>query len=100
LDRADQRAERRPGADEPRPGRPPREARRPSLDLPPGEQLPAAVPQGNSLNPLYLGAAGNLPGWLALFYELGVDGLFTDNPDTGVAVLENVFENGREDDGD
>jgi hypothetical protein len=39
---------------------------------------------------LYLAAAGNLPRWLAQFYALGVDGVFTDNPDTGVAVREQV----------
>ncbi len=57
-----------------------------------GAFLPEDYREGNAANPLYLGATGNLPGWLALFYELGVDGLFTDNADTGVAVREAVFE--------
>jgi glycerophosphoryl diester phosphodiesterase len=52
--------------------------------------LPEQYRQGNSASALYLAAAGNLPGWLRLFYELGVDGVFTDNPDTGVAVREEV----------
>ncbi len=33
-------------------------------------------------------AAGNLPGWLELFYSLGVDGVFSDNADTAVAVRD------------
>ncbi len=53
--------------------------------------LPEQYRQGNPAHPMYLTAAGNLPGWLALFYQLGVDGVFTDNPDTGVAVREDVF---------
>jgi glycerophosphoryl diester phosphodiesterase len=52
--------------------------------------LPEQYRQGNSASPVYLAAAGNLPGWLAQFYALGVDGVFTDNPDTGVAVREEV----------
>jgi len=62
--------------------------------------LPEQYRQGNPAHPLYLAAAGNLLGWLALFYELGVDGVFTDNPDTGVAVREEVFvdRKGKQDD--
>ncbi|MDQ3381254.1 MAG: glycerophosphodiester phosphodiesterase [Actinomycetota bacterium] len=62
--------------------------------------LPEQYREGNPAHPLYLAAAGNLPGWLALFYELGVDGVFTDNPDTGVAVREEVFvdRKGKQDD--
>lgn len=52
--------------------------------------LPEDFRQGNSAHPLYLGAPGNLPGELKLFYELGVDGLFTDNPDVAVAVRETL----------
>jgi glycerophosphoryl diester phosphodiesterase len=48
--------------------------------------LPEDFRQGNPSSPLYLGAPGNLPGELELFYELGVDGVFSDNPDTAVAV--------------
>jgi glycerophosphoryl diester phosphodiesterase len=41
---------------------------------------PEEFRQGNAANPLYLAAPGNLPGELELFYKLGVDGLFSDNP--------------------
>ena len=54
--------------------------------------LPEQYRQGNPAHPLYLAATGNLPAWLRLFYELGVDGLFTDNADTGVAVRDEVFD--------
>jgi glycerophosphoryl diester phosphodiesterase len=53
--------------------------------------LPEQYRQGNPAHAAYLAATGNLPGWLELFYRLGVDGVFTDNPDTGVAVREEVF---------
>ena len=53
--------------------------------------LPEQFRQGNPASPAYLMATGNLPGWLARFYELGVDGLFTDNPDMGAAVRAKVF---------
>jgi hypothetical protein len=33
---------------------------------------------------LYLVAPGNFPGELELSYELGLDGVFSHNPDTGV----------------
>jgi len=48
--------------------------------------LPTDFRQGNHASPLYFGAPGNLPGELELFYELGVDGVFSDNPDIAVAV--------------
>jgi glycerophosphoryl diester phosphodiesterase len=54
--------------------------------------LPADFRQGNASSPLYLPAPGNLPGELELFYELGVDGVFSDNPDTAVAVRSELFE--------
>jgi glycerophosphoryl diester phosphodiesterase len=53
--------------------------------------LPEEFRQGNAANPLYVAAPGNLPGELEVFYELGVDGLFSDNPDTAVAVRKKVF---------
>jgi hypothetical protein len=31
-------------------------------------------------------ATGDFPGELELFYRLGIDALFTDNPDVAVAV--------------
>ena len=48
--------------------------------------LPEDFRQGNPASPAYLGATGNAPAEYALFYELGVDGLFSDNPDTAVAA--------------
>ena len=53
--------------------------------------LPEDFRQGNPSHPLYLAAPGNLPGELELFYRLGVDGLFSDNPDTAAAVRSRVF---------
>ena len=54
--------------------------------------LPDQYRQGNPASPVYLAAAGNLPGWIAHFYELGVDGIFSDNADTAVATRVEVFE--------
>jgi glycerophosphoryl diester phosphodiesterase len=54
--------------------------------------LPEDFRQGNASSPLYLAASGDLPGELELFYELEVDGLFSDNPDTAVAVRSKLFE--------
>jgi glycerophosphoryl diester phosphodiesterase len=48
--------------------------------------LPEDFRQGNPASPVYQAATGNLPAELELFYRLGVDGVFTDNPDVGVAV--------------
>jgi glycerophosphoryl diester phosphodiesterase len=53
--------------------------------------LPEEFRQGNPGSPAYLAAPGNLPGELALFYKLGVDGVFSDNADTAVAVRDTVF---------
>jgi glycerophosphoryl diester phosphodiesterase len=53
--------------------------------------LPEDFRQGSPTHPLYLAAPGNLPGELELFYKLGVDGLFSDNPETAVAVRSKVF---------
>lgn len=46
---------------------------------------------GNANSPEYLHARGDQPAELALYYELGIDGLFADNADTAVAVREKVF---------
>ena len=53
--------------------------------------LPQQYRRGNPAQPIYAAATGDLPGWLELFYELGVDGVFSDNPDTAVAVRDEVF---------
>jgi glycerophosphoryl diester phosphodiesterase len=48
--------------------------------------LPADFRQGDPSNPIFLRTTGNAPAEYALFYSLGVDGLFSDNPDTAVAA--------------
>jgi glycerophosphoryl diester phosphodiesterase len=48
--------------------------------------LPEDFRQGDSASPVHLQATGDLPAELRLFYELGVDGVFSDNPDVAVAV--------------
>jgi glycerophosphoryl diester phosphodiesterase len=53
--------------------------------------LPEDFRQGNPASPVYLQATGDFPAELRLFYKLGVDGLFTDNPDVAVAVRHQVF---------
>jgi glycerophosphoryl diester phosphodiesterase len=47
---------------------------------------------GLRLEPALPRRAGQLPGELELFYELGVDGVFSDDPDTAVAVRSVLFE--------
>jgi len=53
--------------------------------------LPEDFRQGNPASPVYLGAVGDFPGELRLFLQLGIDGLFTDNTDTAVAVRREVL---------
>ena len=48
--------------------------------------LPADFRQGNTES-----TRGNQPAELKLFFKLGVDGVFADNPDTAVAVRRKVF---------
>jgi glycerophosphoryl diester phosphodiesterase len=48
--------------------------------------LPNDFRQGNPASPVFLGAPGDLPAELELFWRLGVDGLFSDNPDVAVAT--------------
>ena len=50
--------------------------------------LPADLREGNPASPDYLAARGNQPAELKLFFKLGVDGVFADNPDTAVAVRQ------------
>ncbi|HEV7754088.1 MAG TPA: glycerophosphodiester phosphodiesterase [Baekduia sp.] len=45
----------------------------------------------------YLHARADQPAELAMYYELGVDGLFADNADTAVAVREKTFGRTRAD---
>ena len=53
--------------------------------------LPEDFRQGNPASPFYLQATGDFPAELRLFYKLGIDGLFSDNPDVAVAVRHEVF---------
>jgi glycerophosphoryl diester phosphodiesterase len=53
--------------------------------------LPLDFRQGNPASPFYLGAPGDLPAELRLFFRLGVDGVFSDNPDTAVATRHQFF---------
>ena len=53
---------------------------------------------GNPASPEFLRARGDQPAELALFYRLGVDGLFADNADTAVAVREKTFRHEEGDD--
>ncbi len=57
---------------------------------PENEFLPADLRGGDPASPQYAGARGDQPAELELFYRLGVDGLFADNPDTAVAVRETL----------
>ncbi len=47
--------------------------------------LPADFRQGDPASPAFPRATGDAPAEYRLFYGLGVDGLFSDNPDTAVA---------------
>jgi glycerophosphoryl diester phosphodiesterase len=50
---------------------------------------------GNPSSPEFLRARGDQPAELALYFELGVDGLFADNPDTARAVRDETFSRAR-----
>ena len=61
--------------------------------------LPLDFREGNAASPAYAGATGNLPGELALYFKLGVDGVFSDNADTAVATrTEWLSSRNRDDD--
>ena len=53
--------------------------------------LPEDFRAGDPASPEYLRARGDQPAELALFYRLGVDGVFADNADTAVAVRQKLF---------
>jgi glycerophosphoryl diester phosphodiesterase len=55
--------------------------------------LPADFRLGNPASPVYLRATGDAPAEYRLFFRLGVDGLFSDNPDTAVASRHQFFTN-------
>jgi glycerophosphoryl diester phosphodiesterase len=58
---------------------------------PENEFLAADFKEGDPTSPEYRRARGAEPTELAMFYRLGVDGLFTDNADTAVAVRTTLF---------
>jgi glycerophosphoryl diester phosphodiesterase len=53
--------------------------------------LPQDFREGNSGSPVYEAATGDFAAELWLFYRLGVDGVFTDNPDVAVAARTPLF---------
>jgi len=53
--------------------------------------LPEDFRRGNPASPVYPGAVGDFPAELRLFLRLGIDGFFTDNADTAVAVRREVL---------
>jgi glycerophosphoryl diester phosphodiesterase len=57
--------------------------------------LAADFRAGNPASPEFLRARGDQPAELELYFELGVDGLFADNPDTARAVRDRVFSRAR-----
>ena len=62
------------------------------VDLPRGEQLHGGrPPERRPREPEFLRARGNEPAEFKLFFKLGVDGVFADNPDTAVAVRHKLF---------
>jgi glycerophosphoryl diester phosphodiesterase len=64
---------------------------------PENEFLPEELREGDPAGPEYRRARGDQPAELALFYRLGVDGVFADNPDTAVAVRTRALRD-RDDD--
>jgi glycerophosphoryl diester phosphodiesterase len=48
--------------------------------------LPAELQQGNPKAPTFLQATGDFPAELRKFFDLGVDGVFSDNADVAVAT--------------
>jgi glycerophosphoryl diester phosphodiesterase len=53
--------------------------------------LPVDFQQGDPASPEFLRATGNAPAEFRLFFRLGVDGLFSDHPDTAVASRHELF---------
>lgn len=54
--------------------------------------LPEDFRVGDPAHPEYPGATGDAAGEYRLYYRLGVDGVFSDNPDTAVAVRATLFD--------
>lgn len=47
--------------------------------------LPKDFREGDPAHPMYPQATGDAPSEYALFFSTGMDGVFSDNPDTAVA---------------
>ncbi|MBA2637545.1 MAG: glycerophosphodiester phosphodiesterase [Solirubrobacterales bacterium] len=58
---------------------------------PENANLPANLRRGDPASPEYQRARGATAAELRLFYLLGVDGVFSDHPDTAVAVRHRLF---------
>jgi glycerophosphoryl diester phosphodiesterase len=56
------------------------------------EFLPVDFQRGNPSSPVFPRAYGDAPAEYRLFYRLDVDGVFSDNPDTAVAVRTKVWD--------
>jgi glycerophosphoryl diester phosphodiesterase len=54
--------------------------------------LPEDLRRGDPASPAYLAAVGDLRAELRQFRQLGVDGLFSDNPDLAVAIRDELSE--------
>ncbi|HEX2374404.1 MAG TPA: glycerophosphodiester phosphodiesterase [Actinomycetota bacterium] len=52
--------------------------------------LPEDLRRGDPASPAYLRAVGDLPAELRQLCQLGVDGLFSDNPDLAVAIRDEL----------
>lgn len=52
--------------------------------------LPTNLRLGNPADPMYLAQIGDWEAELELFYETGLDGVFSDQPDRAVAVREGI----------
>jgi glycerophosphoryl diester phosphodiesterase len=53
--------------------------------------LPQEFREGNPASPVYEAATGDFAAELRIFYRLGVDGVFSDNPDVAVAARTLLF---------
>jgi glycerophosphoryl diester phosphodiesterase len=53
--------------------------------------LPQELRRGDPASPGYLRAVGDLPAELRQICQLGIDGLFSDNPDLAVAIRDQLF---------
>ncbi len=57
--------------------------------------LPENFREGDPTSPFYLQAYGDAPGEYEAFFATGLDGLFSDNPDTATATRTKLFSKRR-----